>query len=147
MGYELDGAFSEYVRMPARALAAGNVSSLPDHVGFEQAALIEPLACVVNGQEQISIRADDAVLVFGAGPIGLLHVKLACLAGVRRVIVSEPAAARRQAAPSTTATRSIGSSRSMRLSRAMDRTIWPDRETLPPTRPVRPPSGTMEIAC
>ena len=50
LGYELDGAFSEYVRIPARALAAGNVRSLPAHVGFEQAALIEPLACVINGQ-------------------------------------------------------------------------------------------------
>ena len=98
IGYEIDGAFAEYVRIPARALATGNVHLIPDHLAFEQAALAEPFACVINGQEQVGIGAGDSVAVLGAGPIGLLHVKLARLSGARLVIVSEPSASRRLAA-------------------------------------------------
>jgi len=98
IGYEIDGAFAEYVRIPARALATGNVHLIPEHLAFEQAALAEPFACVINGQEQVGVGAGDAVAVLGAGPIGLLHVKLARLSGARLVIVSEPSALRRQAA-------------------------------------------------
>ena len=81
--------------MPAQALATGNVHAIPDSLPYEQAALAEPLACVVNGQERVAIAAGDTVVVLGAGPIGLLHVKLARFAGARGVIVSEPNAARR----------------------------------------------------
>ncbi len=62
------------------------------------AALIEPLACVLRGQNAINVHDGDVVLVMGAGPIGVLHVKLANLRGAIRVIVSEPAAARREQA-------------------------------------------------
>lgn len=98
MGYEIDGAFAEYVRIPARGVAAGNVFSLPDGVSFETAALAEPLSCVMNGQELVDVRMGDVVTVLGAGPIGILHVKLARFAGARRIIVSEPNELRREAA-------------------------------------------------
>ena len=98
IGYEIDGAFAEYVRVPARALAAGNVHAIPDSLAYEEAALAEPLACVMNGQERVAVAAGDVVVVLGAGPIGLLHVKLARFAGARRIIVSEPNAARRTVA-------------------------------------------------
>ena len=98
IGYELDGAFAEYIRVPARAIAAENVHEIPDTLAFEEASLAEPLACVINGQEKVSVRPGDAVVVLGAGPIGLLHVKLARFSGARKVIVSEPNAARRAAA-------------------------------------------------
>lgn len=98
IGYEFDGAFAEYVRIPARASAAGNVHEIPENLAFEEAALTEPFACVINGQEKISVTPGDIVVVLGAGPIGLLHVKLARFSGARRVIVSEPNAARRSVA-------------------------------------------------
>ena len=98
IGYEVDGAFAEYVRIPARALATGNVHHIPDHLAFEEAALAEPFACVINGQEKVAVGVGDAVVILGAGPIGLLHVKLARLSGARIVIVSEPSAGRREAA-------------------------------------------------
>lgn len=98
IGYEIDGAFAEYIRIPARAVELGNVHVLPDHVSYEEAALIEPLACVLNGQNKVSLRQGDTVAILGAGPIGTLHAKLARLHGAGRVIVSEPNAARRQAA-------------------------------------------------
>ncbi|MBC2837591.1 zinc-dependent dehydrogenase [Paragemmobacter straminiformis] len=98
IGYEIDGAFAEYIRIPARAVELGNVHVLPDHVGYEAAALIEPLACVLNGQNKVGLSQGDTVAILGAGPIGTLHVKLARLRGAARVIVSEPNAARRAAA-------------------------------------------------
>ncbi len=98
MGYEFDGAFAEYIRIPAIALQAGNVFRVPEGMSYEAAALAEPLACCINGQRNAGVRMGDSVVVLGAGPIGLMHAALARAAGARQVIVSEPNAARRQAA-------------------------------------------------
>ena len=98
MGYEFDGAFAEYIRIPAIALQAGNVFRMPDGMSFEAAALAEPLACCINGQRNAQVGMGDSIVILGAGPIGLMHAALARAAGARQVIVSEPNAARRQAA-------------------------------------------------
>ena len=98
MGYEIDGAFAEYVRIPASGVASGNVFAMPEGLSYEKAALAEPLACVMNGQDRVGVNMGDVVAVLGAGPIGILHVKLARLAGVRAIIVSEPNPLRREAA-------------------------------------------------
>lgn len=98
MGYEIDGAFAEYVRIPASGVASGNVFPMPEGLSFEKAALAEPLSCVMNGQERVGVKMGDVVTVLGAGPIGILHVKLARLSGARSIIVSEPSAMRREAA-------------------------------------------------
>ena len=98
MGYEIDGAFAEYVRIPAFGVKSGNVFAVPKGLSFEEAALAEPLACVMNGQERVGIKMGDTVAVLGAGPIGILHIKLARLSGARMIIVSEPNPLRRDAA-------------------------------------------------
>lgn len=98
MGYEFDGAFAEFIRIPAIALKAGNVFKMPEGMTFEAAALAEPLACCINGQRNAGVKLGDSVVILGAGPIGLMHAALARLAGARQVIVSEPNALRRQAA-------------------------------------------------
>lgn len=95
VGYEIDGAFAELIRIPASAVHAGNVCLLPDHVHFEEAALVEPLACVLNGQDLVDLSSADTVVVLGGGPIGQLHVKLARLRGARRILLSDPNAPRR----------------------------------------------------
>ena len=86
------------IRIPARAVALGNVHLLPDSIGHAEAALIEPLACVLNGQNKVELAQGDTVVVLGSGPIGTLHIKLARLRGAARVIVSEPNPGRRAAA-------------------------------------------------
>lgn len=98
VGYEIDGAFAEIIRIPAQAVAAGNIRHLPDHMSFEEASLAEPLSCIVNGQNKVGVCSDDSVVVLGVGPIGLLHVHVARLRGAARIIVSDPAAHRREAA-------------------------------------------------
>jgi L-iditol 2-dehydrogenase len=86
------------VRVPRRAVELGCVHRLPEALDDACAALVEPLACVVNGQDLVGIGNGDTVVILGAGPIGLLHVKLARLKSAARVIVSEPNAHRRDAA-------------------------------------------------
>ncbi len=98
VGYEIDGAFAEYIRIPAAGVRSGNVFAMPEGLSFEKAALAEPLACVMNGQDRVGVNLGDVVTVLGAGPIGILHVKLARLSGARTIIVSEPSAMRREAA-------------------------------------------------
>jgi L-iditol 2-dehydrogenase len=98
IGITLDGAFAEYLRVPAAAIRQGNLMPVATGVDSAVAALIEPLACVWRGQEKINVGAGDIVLVMGAGPIGVMHVMLARLRGATRVIVSEPAAGRREQA-------------------------------------------------
>jgi L-iditol 2-dehydrogenase len=98
MGYEIDGAFADYVRIPASGVRAGNVFAMPEGISYERAALAEPLACVINGQERAEVSNGDTVVILGAGPIGLLHVKLARLRGAKSIIVSQTSALRRKAA-------------------------------------------------
>jgi L-iditol 2-dehydrogenase len=98
IGYEFDGAFAELVRIPAIALLAGNVHRVPAHLSFQEAAMAEPLACCLNGQQNAGIRMGDDVLVLGGGPIGLMHALLADAAGARNVLVSEPNPRRRDRA-------------------------------------------------
>lgn len=107
IGYEIDGAFAEYIRIPAAGVARGNVFAMPKGLSFEKAALAEPLACVINGQERVGVCQGDTVVVLGAGPIGILHVKLARDAGAQQVIVSEPNPLRRAAAERAGADRSV----------------------------------------
>lgn len=90
-----DGGFAEYVRIPEICIASGNVVPLPDDVSFAEGALIEPLSCCLHGQKTMGVKVNDVVLVEGAGPIGLMHLALAKIAGARTVIVSEPNAFRR----------------------------------------------------
>ncbi len=98
VGYEFDGAFAEYLILPAIALEAGNVQKLPSGVSYAAGALVEPLACVLNGQRNAEVGLGDAVLILGAGPIGLMHAMLAKAAGAGLVAVSEPNLGRRERA-------------------------------------------------
>jgi len=94
IGVTIDGGFAEYVRVPANAIRQGNVIQVSESVDPAVAALMEPFACVLRGQNALHIRPGEVVLVIGAGPIGVMHTKLAKVRGAGRVIVSEPVADR-----------------------------------------------------
>lgn len=85
-GITMDGAHCEYLRVPAAAIQQGNVVLLPDELSFNAASLIEPLSCVVNGIRSCRIGLGETVVMFGAGPIGLMHIMLANLSGAGKVI-------------------------------------------------------------
>lgn len=92
-----NGSFAEYIKVSQPYAAAGMVK-LPPDANLEEAALSEPLACVINAVEDCDICLGDNVLVVGAGPMGLLNVLVSQLKGAGRVIVSEPVAHRREIA-------------------------------------------------
>jgi L-iditol 2-dehydrogenase len=87
IGYQYDGGFAEFMRVPRKVLTVGGVNRIPEHVPFEEASLTEPLACVLNGQELAQVGEGDAVVVLGAGPIGCLHVRLARARGAKTVAI------------------------------------------------------------
>src|ERR1017187_6641378 len=75
-----NGAYAEYIRIPAR-IVERNTYLIPAHVGYRDAALVEPLACVLRGLEETAPQEGDNVAIIGLGPIGLMFVKLAKLYG------------------------------------------------------------------
>src|SRR6266481_5755232 len=81
-----NGAYAEYIRIPAR-IVQRNTYLIPDKVGYQDAALVEPLACVVRGFEETAPQAGDTIAIVGLGPIGLMFVKLAKLYGCRVIAV------------------------------------------------------------
>jgi L-iditol 2-dehydrogenase len=87
IGYQYDGGFAEYMRLPHKVLAVGGVNRVPEQIPFEQASITEPLACVLNGQDLAHVGEGDAVVILGAGPIGCLHVRLARARGAGTVVL------------------------------------------------------------
>src|ERR1035437_8449833 len=81
-----NGAYAEYIRIPSR-IVERNTYVIPEHVGYQDAALVEPLACVVRGLEETAPQAGDTIAVIGLGPIGLMFVKLAKLYGCRVIAI------------------------------------------------------------
>ena len=81
-----NGAYAEYIRIPAR-IVERNMYEIPNHVTYQDAALIEPLACVMRGLDETSIRPGDHVAVIGLGPIGLMFVRLAKAYGARVIAI------------------------------------------------------------
>ncbi len=98
LGIHEDGAFAEFVRIPAHAVQQGNVFPIPDHVSFTEGALIEPMACVFNAYEKARTGPGDTVLIIGAGPIGVMHGKMSRLAGAGKVLINDLNAERLQMA-------------------------------------------------
>jgi L-iditol 2-dehydrogenase len=90
IGVTSDGGFAEFVRIPANSVHQGNVIPVSEAVDPAVAALMEPFACVLRGQNAVHIKPGEVVLVIGAGPIGVMHTKLAKARGAGCVIVSEP---------------------------------------------------------
>jgi 2-desacetyl-2-hydroxyethyl bacteriochlorophyllide A dehydrogenase len=93
IGDTVDGAFAEYVRVPA-----GSVYAWPAHLPAAWAPVTEPLACVVHGLDRLGAVTGASVLVVGAGVIGALAGKLLRAAGATRVDACERSDARRSQA-------------------------------------------------
>ena len=86
----LNGAYAEFIKIPA-AIVKRNLHAIPDGLSDNQAALSEPLACVLHGFERTGVERGDTVAVIGAGPIGLMFVALARRAGARTIVVGRNA--------------------------------------------------------
>jgi len=80
------GAYAEYIRVPSH-IVKQNMYAKPSNLSFKEAALLEPLACVLHGFDQFTLGRDDTVVVIGAGAIGLMHLLILRTLGVDRVIL------------------------------------------------------------
>ncbi len=77
VGYQYDGGFAEYMIVPSQVLKVDGLNRIPEGVGYDEASAAEPFACAINAQEQLGIEEGDFVVVFGAGPIGCMHIRIA----------------------------------------------------------------------
>jgi len=82
------GAYAESIKVPQRIVIL-NTQVVPDHVTYEEAAITEPLACVLHGAEEARVKLGDTVAIVGAGPIGLLHLLTVRKMGAGKVIISD----------------------------------------------------------
>ena len=91
IGSAVNGGFAPYVVVPER-----NVHRLPDGLTFQEAALTEPLACVVHGALELpNVTAGDVAVISGPGAIGLLTLQVARAAGAAAVVLGTSADHRR----------------------------------------------------
>lgn len=79
-----NGAYAEFARIPARVVRK-NLLPMPDGLAFHEAAMMEPLACVIRGVEESWIGRGQSVAIIGTGPIGLMFVALARMRGAHVV--------------------------------------------------------------
>ncbi len=121
-----NGAYAEYIRIPSR-IVAKNTLRIPDHVPLEHAALTEPLACAVHGFEDSRPRRGDTVAVIGGGPLGLMILHVAALAGCEVIAIvrhdGQAEAAKQLGAAHIVQTRSIRQAIQMTRALTQDRGV------------------------
>lgn len=83
-----NGAYAEYVRIPGR-IVRQNLLEIPEHVSFRDAAMVEPLACVLRGIHETGIQAGDTAVIIGCGPIGLKFVRALSAKDVRVIALGK----------------------------------------------------------
>jgi L-iditol 2-dehydrogenase len=92
---EFPGFFREYVTLPVK-----NLLPVPEGMSYEHATMFEPISIIYHSMKFAQVAPGEDVVIFGAGPIGLLTVLLSKLRGARRVFVIEPLPQRREVAMS-----------------------------------------------
>jgi len=122
MGYHYDGGFAEFMAVPEVAVRTGCVNKVPEGMSLEEAALAEPLACVINGHELCKVSMGQTVAVIGAGPIGCFQVQLAKAEGAKKVMLFDISAERLAMSAHMGADVSVDSSKEDAVERVMDET-------------------------
>jgi len=87
IGINMDGSHAAHMLLAAPYVRQGNLIPLPDAVSDRAGAILEPLSCVIGGVQAVAPGVGDVVVIYGAGPMGLLHVILFSSAGAAHVIV------------------------------------------------------------
>lgn len=87
IGYQFQGGFAEYMPLNKTTVDYGPVHKIPAHMSYEEGALAEPLACVLNALELSPIHLGDTVVVIGAGPVGCMMVNVIKKMGPAKIIL------------------------------------------------------------
>jgi len=98
MGYQFAGGFAEYILLNRTVVNYGPIAKIPEHVSYDEAALAEPLGCILNALELSPIRLGDTVVIIGAGPIGCMIIPVAKMLGAAKIIVVQRSRPRLEAA-------------------------------------------------
>lgn len=85
-----NGAYAEFIRIPGR-IVQNNMPVIPNHVSFQDAAMLEPVACVLRGIHETEIQPGDTTVVIGCGPIGLKFVRILAGRGVNVIALAKRA--------------------------------------------------------
>ena len=88
-GITMDGGFAQYMRVTKEALEQGCLISVDEPASFEEVCLSEPLACTYYAYRSVDTKPGDDVLIVGAGPMGVLHLKMQRIAGATRVMMAD----------------------------------------------------------
>src|SRR5271170_3131906 len=83
-----NGAYAEYIRIPGR-IVRQNMLLIPDKVSFVDAAMAEPLGCVLSGIHEMGVNPGDTVVVIGCGPIGLKFIRILSGRGMRVIAIGK----------------------------------------------------------
>ncbi len=83
-----NGAYAQYIRIPGR-IVRQNMLVIPEHVSFQDAAMVEPLACVLRGIHETGIQPGDTTVVIGCGPIGLKFIRILAGRGVNVIALGK----------------------------------------------------------
>jgi L-iditol 2-dehydrogenase len=83
-----NGAYAEYIRIPGR-IVRQNMLVIPEHVSFQDAAMVEPLACVLRGIHETGVQTGDTTVVIGCGPIGLKFIRILTGRGVNVIALGK----------------------------------------------------------
>ncbi|HET6589445.1 MAG TPA: alcohol dehydrogenase catalytic domain-containing protein [Candidatus Nitrosocosmicus sp.] len=78
---------SEFIFVPEWNILRGGVVKIPDSMNYYQASLIEPLACCLRSINKLQINKGDSIVIFGAGPTGLMHLMLCRVFGTSRIVL------------------------------------------------------------
>jgi L-iditol 2-dehydrogenase len=87
VGTFINGAFAEYLEIPARGIEHGNLLKIPETISDIEGCLCEPLGCVINSQNLSRAGFPDTVVVIGGGPLGLLQAETAKARGALKTIL------------------------------------------------------------
>jgi L-iditol 2-dehydrogenase len=98
VGYQIPGAFAQYMKLPKLLLEEGPVTPFSNKLNFDTASLAEPLACAINGLEIVNMSIGKTIVIMGLGPIGCMMIDLARAMGAVKVIAIQRSRKRLQIA-------------------------------------------------
>jgi L-iditol 2-dehydrogenase len=96
MAYHHDGGFAEYMKVPAAGVA--QLHKVESECSSSELSLAEPLGCVINAYSRTRVGLKDTAVVFGAGPIGIMHALVLRAQGVQKVLMLDVNPARLESA-------------------------------------------------
>jgi L-iditol 2-dehydrogenase len=88
-GITMDGGFAQYMGVTKEAIEQGCLVPVEGAVSFEELCLSEPLACTYYAYRSVDTKPGEDVLIVGAGPMGVLHLKMQRLAGAGKVMMAD----------------------------------------------------------